>query len=294
MNITEKNMGMGYSPVILTKTGQVPTIPVYDHFLPTDIHYDGQLCVNIPDYKAWTKIGKQIFPIVISSFDLAQIIHNATLKPVLANADEFGIWDSVTHLLRKVTWLNIINGLTSFFNSVYQTIITDIVNLPTATLNTSLVLHPNGAGGLVWGLCGSGTGIFIPEVFTATAGQTSFPTSMAASIYCEVYEMGIRVFRDPALTWDIVGGVVTFVYGRPVGTQIAISRMEILEPEVFYATAGQTTFTPAGFVPTIYSKVYENGAQQFRDPLLTWDIVAGSVEFVYGRPDTTQIAVAAW
>ena len=42
------------------------------------------------------------------AYDLAAGIHVATEKTTLVNADELGIWDSVSTLLRKVTWANMV------------------------------------------------------------------------------------------------------------------------------------------------------------------------------------------
>ena len=51
------------------------------------------------------------------SFDLAAAIHAATEETSLTNDDEFGIWESVSGLLRKVKWSTIVSGLGAFFVS---------------------------------------------------------------------------------------------------------------------------------------------------------------------------------
>lgn len=50
-----------------------------------------------------------------SSYDLAADIHAATSKTPAVDADEFGFWDSVSGLLRKLTWANIKTTLASTF-----------------------------------------------------------------------------------------------------------------------------------------------------------------------------------
>lgn len=53
----------------------------------------------------------------ITSQSFATAIHNATNKTTPANADEVGIWDSVSGLLNKLTWANIWNQIKSLINS---------------------------------------------------------------------------------------------------------------------------------------------------------------------------------
>jgi len=52
-------------------------------------------------------------------FDLAGAIHNATAKTTMESSDEFGIWDSVTSLLRKITWSNILLSIKTYTDGLY-------------------------------------------------------------------------------------------------------------------------------------------------------------------------------
>lgn len=57
-----------------------------------------------------------------TAFDLAAAIHAATGKTTPVDNDEFGIWDSVSGLLRKVTWANVKATAKTYFDTVYAAI----------------------------------------------------------------------------------------------------------------------------------------------------------------------------
>lgn len=54
-----------------------------------------------------------------SEFDLAGAIHAASAKTSLTAADEFGLWDSLTGLLKKITWTNIIASIKTWADTIY-------------------------------------------------------------------------------------------------------------------------------------------------------------------------------
>jgi hypothetical protein len=54
-----------------------------------------------------------------SSFDLPAAIHGATNKTTPVDADEFGIWDSVTGLLNRLSWANLKATLKAYFDTLY-------------------------------------------------------------------------------------------------------------------------------------------------------------------------------
>lgn len=47
------------------------------------------------------------------------VIHSATEKTIPVDADEFGIWDSVAGLFKKLTWENLKAALKTYFDSIY-------------------------------------------------------------------------------------------------------------------------------------------------------------------------------
>lgn len=55
----------------------------------------------------------------ISAFDLAAAINGATNKATPVDADKIGIWDSVSGLLRNITWANIKTTLKTYFDTLY-------------------------------------------------------------------------------------------------------------------------------------------------------------------------------
>lgn len=64
-----------------------------------------------PSVAGWIEIG-----------DSAASIHSATSKITPVDADEFGIWDSVSTALRKVTFANLKATLKTYFDTLYPSI----------------------------------------------------------------------------------------------------------------------------------------------------------------------------
>lgn len=53
------------------------------------------------------------------TFDLAEAIHNAIAKTVMAANDEFGMWDSISQRLRKITWSNMLLSIKTYTDTLY-------------------------------------------------------------------------------------------------------------------------------------------------------------------------------
>jgi len=88
----------------------------------------------------------------ISAFDLAAAINSATNKPTPVDADKIGIWDSVSGLLRSVTWLNFKATLKTYFDTLYADK-TDSISFFASDLTTDLAT-------------GETSGIYAPYDFT--------------------------------------------------------------------------------------------------------------------------------
>ena len=56
------------------------------------------------------------------STDVGATIHAATNKITPVNADELGLWDSITGLLNKLTWANLKATLKTYFDALYLAI----------------------------------------------------------------------------------------------------------------------------------------------------------------------------
>lgn len=54
------------------------------------------------------------------ALDYATVTHAATSKTTPVDADEIGLWDSVTGLIRKLTWANLKATLKTYFDTMYH------------------------------------------------------------------------------------------------------------------------------------------------------------------------------
>lgn len=61
--------------------------------------------------------------------------------------------------------------------------------------------------------------------------------------------------------------------------------------EYFIATAGQTTFTPSGFVPTSTSLVWRNGIKVWNGPAYDYQIIGGAVVFNTGLVGSDKVEI---
>ena len=71
----------------------------------------------------------------VIGIDNIAAVHNATTKATAVDADEVGYWDSVTGLIRKMTWANIKTVLKAYFDALYvsKTSTTGSAILPAGT-----------------------------------------------------------------------------------------------------------------------------------------------------------------
>src|ERR1039457_4349275 len=97
--------------------------------------------------------------------------------------------------------------------------------------------------------------------------QLGFPLSGAyANAYCK---------KDSTGTITPIGGSMSALPGT----------------QLFNATSGQTVFTPAGFVPTTSSKVYQGGTKVYNTVHYDLTTNPGSVTFLLPQDEFTQISI---
>jgi hypothetical protein len=107
-------MAIGYTTIVLKNKGEVPTIKRFKEYFPTDMQYDGEVGVNIPDVKAWLKIGDKPVQILMTAEDIAALIHAAP-SATLNLLDEVPIWDYITKKLGKLNGAQIIALLNTLY-----------------------------------------------------------------------------------------------------------------------------------------------------------------------------------
>lgn len=74
--------------------------------------------------------------------DWATKLHSSTAETTLGDADEFGIWESVTGLLYKVSWSTIKSNLVIYLDTLYATLISPAFT-GTPTLNSEPLFVSN-------------------------------------------------------------------------------------------------------------------------------------------------------
>mgnify|MGYP001559674479 CR=1 FL=1 len=152
----------------------------------------------------------------------ADTIHAATGKATPVDADEFGIWDSVSLSLRKVTWANIKATLKAYFDTLYVALSSNqsIAGIKTFT-DTTDASSSTAGGAIVSGGLAIAKKLFVGtllDLSTATAGQIKFPATQNASADANTlddYEEG---------TWTpSIGGTAT--YDQQTGHYVKTGRV---------------------------------------------------------------------
>jgi len=113
-------------------------------------------------------IASWVISLSAAAADIAADINAATAKTTPVDADKFGIWDSVSGLLRSVTWANLKAALVTYLSGLTGTwAISTSGNAATATNATNATTATNATN-----LTGSGT-----VSATATGGAGLTPTN---------------------------------------------------------------------------------------------------------------------
>ncbi len=134
--------------------------------------------------------------------DLASKIHTATNKATPVDADEFGIYDSVTGLLNKVTWSNIKATLKTYFDTLY----------------------PDTSGWIALGACTYETADSPTFQFSIAADVTGF---IGVGNRIKLTQTTVKYFIVTAVGAFSGGKTIITVYG---GTDYALANAAITSP----------------------------------------------------------------
>jgi len=134
--------------------------------------------------------------------DIANIIHTATNKATPVDADEFGIYDSVTGLLNKVTWSNIKATLKTYFDTLY----------------------PDTSGWIALGACTYETADSPTFQFSIAADVTGF---IGVGNRIKLTQTTVKYFIVTAVGAFSGGKTIITVYG---GTDYALANAAITSP----------------------------------------------------------------
>jgi|GEM_PF-5769614 len=158
------------------------------------------------------------------SFDLAAAIHAATEDTSLSNDDEFGIWESISGLLRKIKWSTIVSGLGAYF----------VAHSSSTAANDFLV--------------GSGTGAWIKKTLAQTV---TILQSSLDSIYAAITHTHIPT--------DITG--LRFIY--PFASYINISPLTSTNSFPFSATLPSFTSYPKQYSQAVFIAAGTNNTTNY-------------------------------
>lgn len=106
-------------PYMIANRSATYTLDVKSGATSIVIVQPGDTRIIMPDGTLW---------VVVASGTFAKEIHAATSKATPVDADELGIWDSVTATLNKLTWANLKATLKTYFDTLYTAVNTVIPN----------------------------------------------------------------------------------------------------------------------------------------------------------------------
>lgn len=159
--------------------------------------------------------------------DISSAIHTAPNKATPVDADEFGLWDSVTGLLNHVTWANIKATLVTYLSALTST--WAISTTGTAATSTNITVVDAAADTTTWPLlAGSITGVQPPltdtsltyDASTNTLASPTFSGSLSGSV-TRASAAGVGVASSSTTVEAITGTTTSAANGAIKGTATA-------------------------------------------------------------------------
>ena len=198
-------------------------------------NHDNTAWVTLFRYTVATKIMEAVSNgVVLSKTDIASEIHASSLKTTPVNADEIGIWDSVSLTLKKLTWANLKDTLKTYFDTLYQTILVSGTNIKTINSNSIL-----GSGDIT---ITSGISLATANTYDIGVGQT-WQNVTASRVLGTTYTNStgkpimVVIYGGGASTFNING---TMMFTTPSGS-VYLSVIVPNESTYMLSTGGSFT-----------------------------------------------------
>lgn len=221
------------------------------------------------------------------TFNLGEAIHAAVAKTSLTGADEMPLWDSLTGLLRKITWTNIIASIKTWADTIYVALTGNQIIAGTKTFSSFPVtpssaptsdyevankkyVDDNAGGGGSPG--GSDTEVQFNDG-GAFGGETNFTyDKTTGELHVGPSDRGVRLFgeegdisqyapdgENPVITqhaWQGAPAILSFVAEGTLASQAAVTLGKVLWQVTAKAFNG-TDFKDAGRIRAVVTEDHD-------------------------------------
>ncbi len=213
------------NPVILDSKGEA------------SIYTAGRIKVNVTDANGVQITG---FPVDNLCSGFALDIHNATSKTTPIDADELGIWDSVSSSLKKLTWANLKATAKTYFDTLY-----------------AALTGANMTGGINWKYSTVASDATTADLFATTVGNLiNYTGTTTATAFVAAPQAGCHRALRCASSVGFTAGANMLIDGYPSGsTFVAYAGQWV---DVYAITTTQFRLVPRPWsaqwnTPTLYN-----------------------------------------